>query len=158
MKKLALGLFASCLLLAASFNQAKAQVSLNVNIGNWAPPAEYSDVEYYYLPDVESYYYAPKRQFVYQESGQWVFRDNLPARYANYRLDNGYKVAVNRPRAYTYFNTDRARYARYKGSNKTVIVRGNSYRNVNVKKVKIKGNNGHGPGHGPGHGKGHGKH
>jgi hypothetical protein len=159
MKKLILGLFASLFILAASVNPAKAQISVNLNIGNWTPPAEYSDVEYYYLPDVESYYYAPKRQFVYLDGGRWVWRSSLPARYSSYRIDNGYKVAVNRPRAYTYFETDRVRYAKYKGSNKKMIVRGNSYNAHNkVKYVKVKGNHGNGKGHGGGNGKGHGKH
>jgi hypothetical protein len=163
MKKLILGLFAS-FLLAAFVNPAKAQISVNFNIGNWTPPPAYSDVKYYYLPDVESYYYAPKKQFVYKEDNQWVFRNTLPAKYSNYRLDNGYKVAVNRPKAYTYFETDRTRYARYKGSSKKTVIRGNSYnahtRVVNkTKYVKIKGNNGNnGKGHGGGNGKGHGKH
>jgi hypothetical protein len=163
MKKLILGMFASCLILAASVNQAKAQISVNLNIGNWSPPAEYSDVEYYYLPDVESYYYAPKRQFVYQENNQWVFRNTLPARYSSYRLDNGYKVAVNRPQAYKYYNTDRTRYAKFKGSKG--VARGNSY-NAHNKVNGNKGNNGNGKGngggkdkgHGGGNGNGHGKH
>ena len=157
MKKLILGLFASLFVLAASVNPAKAQISVNLNIGNWTPPAAYSDVEYYYLPDVESYYYAPKRQFVYLDGGHWVWRSSLHARYSSYRIENGYKVAVNRPRAYTYFETDRVRYAKYKGSNKKMIIRGNSYNAHNkVKYVKVKGNNG--KGHGQGGGKGHGKH
>jgi hypothetical protein len=160
MKKLILGLFASCLILAASVNQAKAQISVNLNVGNWAPPAEYSDVEYYYLPDVESYYYAPKRQFVYQENNQWVFRNTLPSRYSSYRLDNGYKVAVNRPQAYKYFSADRTRYAKYKGSKG--VIRGNSYNAHTKVKIVNKGNNGNGKGNGKGNGggngKGHGKH
>ena len=159
MKKLILGVFASLFILAASVNTAKAQISVNLNIGSWTPPAEYSNVNYYYLPDVESYYYAPKRQFIYLDGGRWVWRSSLPARYSDYRLDNGYKVAVNRPRAYTYFETDRVRYAKYKGSNKKVVIRGNSYNTHNkVKYVKVKGNNGNGNGHGNGKGKGHGKH
>ena len=144
-------MFASCLLLAASVNQAKAQISLNVNIGNWTPPAEYAGTDYYYLPDVESYYYAPKRQFVYQDNGQWVFRNSLPSRYSSYRLDNGYKVAVNRPQAYRYFETDKVKYVKFKGSKG--ISRGNSFNAHN--KIKVKGN---GNGHGNGKGKGHGKH
>jgi len=143
-------MFASCLILAASVNQAKAQISVNLNVGNWTPPAEYSGVDYYYLPDVESYYYAPKRQFVYQDNGQWVFRNSLPSRYSSYRLDNGYKVAINRPQAYRYFETDKVKYVKYKGSKG--IGRGNSFNAHN----KIKGNNGNGNGHGKGNGKGHG--
>jgi hypothetical protein len=170
MKKLILGMLASCFILAASVTELKAQVSLNVNIGTWTPPPTYSDVEYYYLPDVESYYYAPKHQYVYLDRGNWVFRNSLPARYRGYNINNGYKVAVDRPQAYRYFSTDRSRYAQYKGSKKQVIVRGNS----NFAKGNDRGNgngdrndrgngkdngndkgNGHGGGNGKGHGKGH---
>jgi hypothetical protein len=158
MKKALLTFIASCSMLAFFTPTAKAQVSLSINIGNWAPPAEYAGVDYYYLPDVESYYYAPRRQFVYLDGGHWVFRDRLPARYATYRLDRGYKIAMNRPRAYRYFRTDRARYGRYRGSSHTTIIRGNSYRSV--KRVNVyRGKPGRGPGHGhggPGHGGGHG--
>jgi hypothetical protein len=168
MKKIILGMLASCFFLAASVTQSKAQVSLNVNIGTWTPPAEYANAEYVYLPDVESYYYVPKHQYVYQESGQWVFRNALPPRYSSYNINNGYKVVVNRPQAYRYFTTDRTRYAKYKGSNKQVIVRGNSYaahkknyvrKNVYVNKGSSGGGgNGKSKGHGGGNGKGHGKH
>lgn len=170
MKKFSLLLIAGFAMLALSADRANAQISLNINIGNWSPPAEYSGVDYYYLPDVESYYYAPKRQFVYQESGRWVFRNSLPARYRDYRLDNGYKVAVDRPQAYKYFATDRVTYGKFKG--RKGIGPGNSFNAHN--KIKFKGNNGHGhdrdddrghgrdddhgPGRGNGHGKGHGKH
>ncbi|MEO7212518.1 hypothetical protein [Mucilaginibacter sp.] len=161
MKKIILGMLASCFLLAASVTQTKAQVSLNVNIGTWTPPVEYSNVEYVYLPDVESYYYVPKHQYVYMDGGQWVFRNALPTRYSNYNINNGYKVIVNRPQAYRYFTTDRTRYAKYKGSNKQVVVRGNSYaahnKNYVRKNVKVyNGNPGHGNGGGKGNGKGNG--
>jgi hypothetical protein len=171
MKKLILGMLASCFILAASVTQSKAQVSLNVNIGTWTPPPAYSDVEYYYLPDVESYYYAPRHQYVYLDRGNWVFRNSLPDRYRGYNINNGYKVAVDRPQAYRYFNTDRSRYAQYRGSNRQVIVRGNSdngYRNDNGNDNRRgadkhgndnghdNGNRGNEKGHGGGHDNGHG--
>ena len=142
-------MLASFFILATSVTQSKAQVSLNVNIGTWTPPPTYSDVEYYYLPDVESYYYAPKHQYVYLERGNWVFRNSLPARYRGYNINNGYKVAVDRPQAYRYFSTDRTHYAQYKGSKKQVIVRGNSN--------FAKGNNGNDHGNGNGNDRGNGK-
>lgn len=122
MKKIILGMLAGFALLAATTTETKAQVNLSVQIGAWTPPAEYSGVNYYYLPDVESYYYVPTHQYVYQEGGSWVFRNSLPPRYATYDIRSGYKVAVNRPRAYTYYNVDRPRYARYRGT-RNVIVR-----------------------------------
>ncbi|OOQ58984.1 hypothetical protein [Mucilaginibacter pedocola] len=177
MKKILLGMFASCALLAASVTQSKAQISVNVNIGTWTPPVEYTDVQYVYLPDIESYYYVPQHQYVYMDGGSWVFRNAPPQRYAGYNINNGYKVIVNRPRAYQYFSRDKVRYARYRGSSKQVIVRGNSYvapRNNYVRKTKVvridhrppgpRAPHGPGPGHGPGrgpahgHGNGHGHH
>jgi hypothetical protein len=122
MKKIILGLLAGFAMMAASTTQTKAQVNLSVQIGAWNPPPEYSGVNYYYLPDVESYYYVPTHQYVYQDGGSWVFRNSLPPRYATYDIRSGYKVAVNRPRAYTYYNVDRPRYARYRGT-RNVIVR-----------------------------------
>ena len=124
MKKIILGMLAGCFILAASVTETKAQVHVNVNVGLWNPPAEYSGVNYYYLPDVESYYYVPTHKYVYLDGGRWVFRRALPPRYSTYNIQTGYKVAVNRPRAYTYYNTDRARYARYRGTHdRQVIIR-----------------------------------
>ncbi|WP_090526385.1 hypothetical protein [Mucilaginibacter sp. NFR10] len=124
MKKLILGMLAGCFLLAASVTRTNAQVSVNLNVGLWNPPAEYAGINYYYLPDVESYYYVPTHQYVYLDGGNWVWRRSLPPRYASYNIATGYKVAVNRPRAYTYFTHDRDTYARYRGT-KNVIVRDN---------------------------------
>lgn len=117
-------MLAGCFILAASATKSNAQVSLNVHVGAWNPPAEYSGVNYYYLPDVESYYYVPTHQYVYQEQGQWVRRASLPPRYSSYDINSGYKVAVNRPRPYKYFAHDRDTYARYRGT-RNVIVRDN---------------------------------
>ena len=122
MKKIILGLLAGVITLAVSTTETKAQVNVSVQIGAWNPPPAYTGVNYYYLPDVESYYYVPTHQYVYLDGGQWVFRPALPPRYASYDIRSGYKVAVNRPRAYTYYNVDRTRYARYRGV-RNVIVR-----------------------------------
>lgn len=137
MKKIILGMLAGCFMLAASVTETKAQVQVNVNLGIWDPPAEYSGVNYYYLPDVESYYYVPTHQYVYLDGGTWVFRKTLPTRYRTYNIQTGYKVAVNRPRAYTYFNDDRSRYARYKGKHeKQVIIRDHYHTRV-VNRTKV---------------------
>lgn len=144
--------------------KAKAQVSLNVDLNLWNPPAEYAGTDYYYVPDIESYYCVPKHQYVYLENDNWVFRPTPPPRYRGFNINNGYKVAVNRPTPYKYFSNDRARYARYKGNKKQVIIRNNYTRNTQVVRVKQNNGKGHGPGRGHGggpgngHGKGHGKH
>src|SRR6266404_9435922 len=88
--------------------EAQVRVGIHINIGDqpsWRAPG-YDYVEYYYLPDIECYYYVPRRQFVYLSNGSWVFSASLPGRYRDYDLYTGYKVVVNRPNAYNYFNED----------------------------------------------------
>ena len=99
--------------------EAQVRVGININIGDqpsWRAPG-YDYVEYYYLPDIQSYYYVPRHQFVYLSNGRWIFSASLPARYRGYDLHSGYKVVINRPNAYRYYEQDRVQY------------RGNSFRN-----------------------------
>ena len=103
-------------LTALSFQQSKAQVSVNINIGSqpvWGPVG-YDHVDYYYLPDIESYYYVPTRQFIYLNAGQWIFSASLPGRYRNYDLYRGYKVVINNPRPYLHHKDYRVRYSNYR--------------------------------------------
>jgi hypothetical protein len=121
---------AALFLSATFYKDAAAQIRFNVNfnIGSqpvWGPVG-YDYVEYYYLPDIESYYYVPTRQFVYMSGNRWIFSASLPPRYRSYDLYSGYKVVVNRPRAYTYFNEDRTRYGGYRGNHSQVIIRNSS--------------------------------
>jgi hypothetical protein len=105
------------LFLIAGITQTKAQLSISLNIGSqptWGPTG-YDRADYYYLPDVESYYNVSNHQFIYLSNGHWVFSASLPGRYANYDLNSGYKVVVNRPRPYLNFNQDRVQYAKYRG-------------------------------------------
>ena len=98
----------------AIYQPAKAQVSLQINIGsqpNWGPRG-YDHVDYYYLPEVESYYYVPTRQFVYLERNKWVHRKSLPARYRNYDLYQGRKVVINQPRPYLQHQVYQGNYNR----------------------------------------------
>jgi hypothetical protein len=112
---------------AAVFKEADAQVRFNVNFNvNSQPvwgPTGYDHVDYYYLPDIESYYYVPTHQFVYLSGNRWVFSASLPQRYRGYDLYSGYKVVVNRPNAYRYFNDDRVRYNGYRGNRSQAIIR-----------------------------------
>jgi hypothetical protein len=141
------------LFVSASFvKEAAAQVRVNVNfnIGSqpvWGPTG-YDYVEYYYLPDIEAYYYVPTRQFVYLSGSRWIFSYSLPSRYRNYNLYSGYKVVVNRPRAYRYFNDDRVRYRNYRGNHSQMIIRNsNDARYYEVKgHPKYKDRGGHGKG------------
>ena len=94
--------------------EAQVRVGVNINIGeqpSWRSPA-YDYVEYYYLPDIETYYYVPNHQFIYLSGGRWQFSSSLPARYRNYNLNSGYKVVINRPNAYNYYEQDRRRYVK----------------------------------------------
>lgn len=99
----------------AIYQPAKAQVSLQINIGlqpNWGPRG-YDHVDYYYLPEVESYYHVPTKQFVYFERNKWVHRRSLPARYRNYDLYQGRKVVINQPRPYLQHRVYQANYAQH---------------------------------------------
>lgn len=138
---------------------AKAQLNVNVNIGSqplWGPTG-YDHVDYYYLPEIESYYNIPKKQFVYLNGNDWVFANNLPARYSNYDLYNGYKVVINEPQPYLNFKNDKVKYAKFKGKKNEMIIRDSRDSKYYVvkghphgmppgqaKKIHDKGNKGHG--------------
>src|SRR6187200_3250315 len=118
MKKIIVG---AALILSAAFCKdaaAQVRVNVNVNIGSqpvWGPVG-YDYVEYYYLPDIEAYYYVPSRQFIYLSGGSWIYSYSLPPRYRNYDLYHGYKVVINEPRPYRYFDRHRVSYSGYRGN------------------------------------------
>ncbi|MEK7256671.1 MAG: hypothetical protein AAB316_18095 [Bacteroidota bacterium] len=116
------GLFLSLLLA----KPAGAQVNVNINIGAqpvWGPVG-YDYVEYYYLPEWEVYYYVPSRRFVYLDGGNWVFAAGLPPRFGHVDVFTTYKVVVNQPRAYVYFDDHRVKYAKFrKARGGQVIIR-----------------------------------
>ena len=115
LKLIALALF----FFASTANHA--QVSVNVNIGappQWGPVG-YSEVSYYYIPDVQSYYDIRAQQFIFLSNGVWIRSHNLPNRYRNYDLYNGYKVVLNDyhgSRPYSHYKEHKVKY--YKGYNK----------------------------------------
>lgn len=142
MKKLILG--ATLLLTLGAVQQAKSQVGINVNINigsqpNWGPVG-YDYVEYYYLPDIEAYYYVPKHQFVHlNPAGKWVFSNGLPHAYRNYDLYTGYKVVLNMPTPYLYFNTHRIQYVGYRGyRGNQLIIKNSNDPKYKMHKVKVK--------------------
>ena len=114
-KLIALALF----LFASTTNHA--QVSISVNFGTppqWGPVG-YSEVSYYYLPDVQSYYDIRAQQFIFLSNGVWIRSHNLPNRYRNYNLYNGYKVVLNDyhgTRPYGHYKEHKVKY--YKGYHK----------------------------------------
>lgn len=124
MKKLVL--FAAVLMVSLfSINNAKAQVSLNINIDSqpvWGPTG-YNHVDYYYFPDIDAYYYVPSAQYIYSNGGRWVWGSNLPAQYRNFDLYHAYKVVINEPKPYLRNNIYVSRYSKYKnyGGHQTII-------------------------------------
>lgn len=123
MKKVMIALF----LLAGTVisREAKAQVSVNINIGNqpaWGPTG-YDYVDYYYLPDANCYYDVARSQFIYPKGNKWVYGRNLPSRYRGVNLYNTYKVVVNRPNPFRNNQSDIRQYSRYKGIHNQAIIR-----------------------------------
>jgi hypothetical protein len=143
MKNLKLILIGTLLVLSGT---AKAQVSVNVNIGSppqWGPVG-YTEVRYYYLPAVQAYYDVDAAMFIYYSRGKWVHRTYLPGRYRNYDLYNGYKVVMTDYRGntpYTHFHDHKKKYYRgYRDGNQRTI--GDRPGNGNSKSRKHNGNNG----------------
>lgn len=118
MKKLVL--FAAVLIVSLfGIDNAKAQVSLNINIGAqpvWGPTG-YDHVDYYYFPDIDAYYYVPSGQYIYSNGGRWVWVNSLPPQYRNFDLYSAYKVVINEPRPYLRNNIYVTKYSRYKNYN-----------------------------------------
>ena len=163
---------------AMSATPAKAQVSVNINIGaqpNWGPRG-YDYVDYYYLPEVESYYYVPTRKFIYRDRGRWIHARNLPSRYRGYNLHSGRKIVINENRPYLRHQQYRTRYVsnNYYARPNRVVYRDNnrSYNHKNYRKQESKsyrkqqsyrsegrdhGRKDHNRGNGPGHGNGRGQ-
>ena len=156
MKKIMLSMLLGFASLAI-INTSNAQVKININTGlqpEWGPTG-YDYAEYYYMPDIETYYYVPKKQFVYYSGNNWVFSPGLPPAYSNYDIYSGYKVVVNKPYAYKYFNDHKVKYARYKNYNNHQVIIKNKHDNGNHN-GQYK-NNGNGKGNGKAKGKGNGK-
>jgi hypothetical protein len=98
-----------------------AQVAINVNFGTppqWGPVG-YTETSYYFIPDVQSYYDIRAQQFIFLSNGVWIKSHNLPNRYRNYDLYNGYKVVLNDyhgTRPYNQYKEHKVKY--YKGYHK----------------------------------------
>lgn len=137
---------------ALSVMPAKAQVSVNINIGSqpdWGPRG-YNHVDYYYLPEVESYYYVPTRKFIYLSGGNWRHSSNLPSRYRGYNLHKGRKVVINSHRPYLQHNNYKKRYASHRyapvrynqGNNRRLASRDNYSRTRVVERRSYDNNRG----------------
>lgn len=99
---------------AATYQPARAQLNVSINIGSqpqWGPRG-YNYVDYYYLPEVQSYYHVPTRKFIYLDRNKWVHRKSLPKMYRNYDLYQGRKIVINQPRPYLQHQQYQANYGR----------------------------------------------
>lgn len=123
MKKVIIALFLLAGIAAAP--EAKAQVSININIGSqpaWGPTG-FDHADYYYLPDVNCYYDVTRAQFIYQNGNNWIYGNSLPSRYRGVNLYNTYKVVVNRPTPFRNNQNDIRMYSRYKGNHNQPVIR-----------------------------------
>lgn len=115
MKKI---LFALSFGLLAFVSGTKAQVNVNINIGNqpqWGPSGyNVSDAPFYYIPSINAYYDVTRSLFIILNGNRWNYVRQLPARYRNFDLYNNYKVVVNRQRPYLNNASDRRNYAQYR--------------------------------------------
>ena len=88
-------------------------------------PVGYTRARYYYLPDVEAYYDIYTSRFIYLHGDNWIFDKELPAQYANYDIDHGYKVVLTGylgTTPYTHFNEDKKQYViGYRGKPQTTF-------------------------------------
>ncbi|MFO7672719.1 MAG: hypothetical protein R6V74_03325 [Lutibacter sp.] len=136
-------------LIFASEAQAQISVKLNADLAPQWGPANYSNARYYYLPDVETYYDIEKSRFVYPSGNTWYSSEQLPQRYKDYDLYNGYKVAMtdhNGKPPYGLFKFHKVKYAKgYKGkSQKTIGPKpGNRYGTYKDKGDEKMKSNGH---------------
>ena len=103
-------LYSSIILATFAFQESKAQVHVDINIGQpaYVVPAPV-EARYYYLPDVEAYYYVPQKVYYYQNRGRWISSRRLPG-YRNYNVYNVRHIVVNEPRPYLRHNYYHSRY------------------------------------------------
>ena len=107
----------SVLLLLSVLPAAKAQVSLQINIGEqpvWGPVG-YDHVDYYYIPDADAYYDVPHRQYVYYDNRTWVRSGELPPQYRDIDIYRVHKVVVNERDPWMYNDRYRQQYTQYRG-------------------------------------------
>ena len=113
---------------AVAFNsaaEAQIRASVNINIGSqpdWGPVG-YDQANYYYMPDIDTYYDVPSHQYVYLQNNRWIHAGNLPSRYSNYDVYNGYKVVVNQASPWNRADYYRSHYANYRGRHDQALIR-----------------------------------
>lgn len=123
MKKL---LYLSLLILGlGAVNSAKAQISVNVNIGSqplWGPVG-YDYARYYYIPEIDVYYDVSSRHYTYYHGNRWITRSRLPGNYRNFDIYRSYKVVINDRDPWRNHSRNRRSYGRYANNYSQVILR-----------------------------------
>ncbi len=110
------------LLVSASVLTTHAQIGLpggGTDPDSTIPPDNHvsagpGHANYYYMPQIGVYYDISAHQYVYASKKGWVHDNSLPARYHQYDIAHGYKVALNQPSPWLHDDELRARYARHK--------------------------------------------
>ena len=84
-------------------------------------------------------------------AGKWVFSNGLPHAHRGYNLYTGYKVVLNQPNAYMYYNDHKVKYAHFKGNRSQVVLKNSKGPKNKVKLVKASSGNSSGKGKGKNH-------
>lgn len=106
-------------------NDAQAQISVNVNLGNqpmWGPVG-HDYVRYYYMPEMDVYYNVDSRKYTYWRGNKWVTKSSLPGHYRNYDIYRTYKVVINDHSPWHKHKHYKGRYGRYAHTHNQVIIR-----------------------------------
>lgn len=106
-------------------NDAHAQLSVNVNIGNqplWGPVG-YDYARYYYMPEIDVYYDVNNRKYTYWKGNKWITKSHLPGYYKNFDVYRTYKVVVNDNHPWYRHQYYKGRYSRYAHNHRQVIIR-----------------------------------
>ena len=102
--------------LAFAPTKVKAQISIQINIGNqpaWGPTG-YDYAQFYYFPDYNLYYDIYAGQYVIFRRNAWVYSSVVPAGYG-FDPYRAYKVVLNQNRPYAHNASHIRTYANYKG-------------------------------------------
>ena len=117
MKKIIIAAVIALGIMNFTAQDARAQVSVNVNIGSqpmWGP-AGYDYVQYYYIPEYNVYYDVMSRQYIYLNGQRWIHARALPPRFGHIDMYRTYKVVVNRHNPYRYNHMHMRDYGHYRG-------------------------------------------
>lgn len=111
--------------LVAIPQEAVAQVSVNINIGQqplWGPVG-YDYAQFYYIPELNVYYDVMNALFYYQHGRRWIHGPALPPRFAHYDLYRLHKFVINQSHPFRYNNRHMNQYRNYRTMQHQVAIR-----------------------------------